>query len=214
MIEPFEDRQVRRTDAHGRQVISYGVSSYGYDMRVAPRVQDLHQRALGDRRPEGLRRQELRRVRGGGLHRAAEQLRAGPLGRVLPDPAQRADDLRGQVHLRALRHHHQRHALRAGVGGVRHARNQQHHAAARPGLRQRGHLPGALLRGRRGRRVRGELQGQGRASTRGRWASPCPGSSAPAAGAPPARPPPAAPPGRSGRPGRSPLRSPTPRSRP
>ena len=33
MIEPFEDRQVRRTDEHGRQVISYGVSSYGYDMR-------------------------------------------------------------------------------------------------------------------------------------------------------------------------------------
>src|SRR5687768_17850190 len=30
MIEPFEDRQVRAG------VISYGVSSYGYDMRVAP----------------------------------------------------------------------------------------------------------------------------------------------------------------------------------
>ena len=29
MIEPFEDRQVRDG------VISYGVSSYGYDMRVA-----------------------------------------------------------------------------------------------------------------------------------------------------------------------------------
>ena len=29
MIEPFEDRQVREG------VISYGVSSYGYDMRVA-----------------------------------------------------------------------------------------------------------------------------------------------------------------------------------
>ena len=29
MIEPFEDRQVRQG------VISYGVSSYGYDMRVA-----------------------------------------------------------------------------------------------------------------------------------------------------------------------------------
>src|SRR5207237_3557687 len=29
MIEPFEDRQVRKG------VISYGVSSYGYDMRVA-----------------------------------------------------------------------------------------------------------------------------------------------------------------------------------
>jgi len=30
MIEPFADRQVRDG------VISYGVSSYGYDMRVAP----------------------------------------------------------------------------------------------------------------------------------------------------------------------------------
>jgi len=29
MIEPFEDRQVRQG------VISYGVSSYGYDLRVA-----------------------------------------------------------------------------------------------------------------------------------------------------------------------------------
>ncbi|HET9293903.1 MAG TPA: dCTP deaminase [Gemmatimonadales bacterium] len=36
MIDPFQDRQVRRTDAQGRQVISFGVSSYGYDMRVAP----------------------------------------------------------------------------------------------------------------------------------------------------------------------------------
>ena len=36
MIEPFVDAQVRQSDAQGRQVISYGVSSYGYDMRVAP----------------------------------------------------------------------------------------------------------------------------------------------------------------------------------
>ncbi|MGB7211839.1 MAG: dCTP deaminase [Gemmatimonadales bacterium] len=36
MIEPFVDGQVRETDAAGRKVISYGVSSYGYDMRVAP----------------------------------------------------------------------------------------------------------------------------------------------------------------------------------
>ena len=36
MIEPFVDQQVRQTDAQGRRVISYGVSSYGYDMRVAP----------------------------------------------------------------------------------------------------------------------------------------------------------------------------------
>ncbi len=36
MIEPFTERQVRTTDAQGRRVISFGLSSYGYDMRVAP----------------------------------------------------------------------------------------------------------------------------------------------------------------------------------
>lgn len=36
MIEPFVDSQVRQVDTAGRRVISYGVSSYGYDMRVAP----------------------------------------------------------------------------------------------------------------------------------------------------------------------------------
>ena len=36
MIEPFTQGQVRAVDAEGRRVISYGVSSYGYDMRVAP----------------------------------------------------------------------------------------------------------------------------------------------------------------------------------
>ena len=36
MIEPFVDAQVRQPDTAGKKVISYGVSSYGYDMRVAP----------------------------------------------------------------------------------------------------------------------------------------------------------------------------------
>jgi dCTP deaminase len=36
MIEPFVADQVRQVDAQGRKAISYGVSSYGYDMRVAP----------------------------------------------------------------------------------------------------------------------------------------------------------------------------------
>ncbi len=35
MIEPFVEDQVRRVD--GRPVISYGVSSYGYDIRVDKR---------------------------------------------------------------------------------------------------------------------------------------------------------------------------------
>ena len=36
MIEPFEDRQVREG------VISYGLSSYGYDMRVADEFRIFH----------------------------------------------------------------------------------------------------------------------------------------------------------------------------
>ncbi len=34
MIEPFSPTQVRRTEA-GNSIISYGLSSYGYDLRVS-----------------------------------------------------------------------------------------------------------------------------------------------------------------------------------
>ena len=34
MIEPFEPRQVRERE--GKKIISYGTSSYGYDIRCAP----------------------------------------------------------------------------------------------------------------------------------------------------------------------------------
>jgi dCTP deaminase len=36
MIDPFTEGQVREVDSQGRRVISFGLSSYGYDMRVAP----------------------------------------------------------------------------------------------------------------------------------------------------------------------------------
>jgi dCTP deaminase len=36
MIEPFVEGQVRQPDHRGLQAISFGLSSYGYDMRVAP----------------------------------------------------------------------------------------------------------------------------------------------------------------------------------
>jgi dCTP deaminase len=36
MIEPYVDGQVRQPEPGAARVISYGVSSYGYDMRVAP----------------------------------------------------------------------------------------------------------------------------------------------------------------------------------
>ena len=39
MIEPFEPGQVRQ--AEGRKLISYGTSSYGYDIRCAPEFKVL-----------------------------------------------------------------------------------------------------------------------------------------------------------------------------
>ena len=83
-------------------------------------------------------------VRASGLlHHPAQLLRPGAHRRILPHPAQRADRLPRQEHLCALRHHRQRHALRAGVGRLRDAGVFQHHAAARQDLRQRGLRPGA-----------------------------------------------------------------------
>ncbi len=35
MIEPFADRQVRTNETSSGKIVSYGVSSYGYDLRIA-----------------------------------------------------------------------------------------------------------------------------------------------------------------------------------
>ena len=111
MIEPFEDRQVRAG------VVSYGLSSYGYDIRVADEFKIFTNINNTDRSQE-LRSAVVRRHQGQHLHRPAELVRAGTDHRVLPDSARRPDGMPGQVDLRALRHHRQRHSVRAGVEGT------------------------------------------------------------------------------------------------
>src|SRR2546425_10266825 len=76
MIEPFADDPARAG------VISYGVSSYGYDMRVAPEFK-IFQRPVGGRRPEAIRSEVLRRVQRRRLYCAPQLVRLGALGRVL-----------------------------------------------------------------------------------------------------------------------------------
>ena len=110
MIEPFVETQVRGS------AISYGVSSYGYDIRVADEFKvftNINNTVID---PEELRSAVVRRREDRRLHRAAELVRPGAHDRVFPDSARRADGLPGQVDLRALRHHRQRHAVRARVG--------------------------------------------------------------------------------------------------
>jgi len=48
MINPFSEKQVREG------VISYGLSSYGYDLRVADEFKIFYQRQLVHRRPQAL----------------------------------------------------------------------------------------------------------------------------------------------------------------
>ena len=84
MIEPFAEQQVREG------VISYGVSSYGYDVRIADEFKIFTNVNSTDRRPQELRPALVRRLQGRRLHHPAQLVRARAHGRVLPHPAQRA----------------------------------------------------------------------------------------------------------------------------
>ena len=125
MIEPFVDGQKREG------VISYGLSSYGYDARVGNEFKIFtNVDSAPSSIPKNFASQQLRRPHHRRLHHPAQLLRPGAHGRVFPHAARRAGDLRRQIDLRALRHHRQRDAAGAGMGRPRDAGVLQHHAAA------------------------------------------------------------------------------------
>jgi hypothetical protein len=113
MIEPFEPGQVK--EVGGRRVVSYGTSSYGYDIRCS-RIQDLYHinSTIVGRKTST---KELRRLPRRGMHHSAE-LRSPWRAPWNTGSPQRADHLPGQVHLRALRHRNQRDAARASGKGT------------------------------------------------------------------------------------------------
>ena len=81
MIEPFVEQQMRTG------VVSFGLSSYGYDIRVADEFKvftNINTTVIDPKAfdPAFVRRSQDRR-----LHRAAQFVRAGADGRVLPHPA-------------------------------------------------------------------------------------------------------------------------------
>ncbi len=162
MIDPFVEGQVRSVDAHGRKVISYGVSSYGYDMRVAPEFKIFTNVLSAIVDPKDFDSRSFVEFE----------------GEVCIVPPNSFALARSVEYFRIPRN-----VLTICVGKSTYARcgiitnvtpfepEWEGHVtleisnttpAAGPDLRQRGDLPGAVLRGRRGRRVRGELQGQGR----------------------------------------------------
>ena len=77
--------------------MSFGLSSYGYDMRVADEFKvftNVYNTVVD---PKNFDPQVVRRHQGGRLHRAAELVRAGADDRVLPHSARRADGLPRQI---------------------------------------------------------------------------------------------------------------------
>ena len=117
MIEPFVEAQKREG------VISYGLSSYGYDARVADEFKIFTNvdNAVVD--PKNFAEHSFVDRSGRRLHHPAQLLRARAHGRVFPHPARRAGDLPRQVDLCPLRHHRERDAAGARMGRPRHARD-------------------------------------------------------------------------------------------
>ena len=150
MIEPFVEAQRREG------CISYGLSSYGYDARVADEFKIFTNVDNRDRRPQGFRVEQLRRPQDRRLHHPAQQLRAGADGRIFPGAARRAGHLPRQIDLCAVRDHRERDAARARLGRPCDAGILEHHAAAGQGLRQRRRVPVPVPPGQRA--VRGELR--------------------------------------------------------
>ena len=163
MISPFAEKQVREG------VICYGLSSYGYDLRVADEFKIFTNVNSTIVDPKNFDERSFVTMRPT-LHRSAQLVCPGPLGGVFQDSARRADDLRGQIDLRPLRHHCQRHAVRAGVGGLRDPGDLKHDASARQDLCQRGDLPDYFLPVRRPCET---SYADARASTRARKGSFC-----------------------------------------
>ena len=129
MIEPFSEKQV----ADG--LISYGLSSYGYDIRIADEFKiftNIHSATVD---PKNFDTRSFIDVKADvciippnsfALARTIEYFRI---------PPERHHGVRGEVHLRPVRDHRERDAFRARVGGHRHPRGIEHDAPARQDLR-------------------------------------------------------------------------------
>ena len=141
MIDPFEDQQVRKG------VISYGISSYGYDLRIADEFKIFTNVNSTIVDPKDLNPATMVDFKGPVAIVPPNSFALGRSVEYFRVPRDILCACVGQVYLRPLRHHYERHAVRAGVGGLRDARNQQHHAPSREDLRQRRHRPGVIFQG-------------------------------------------------------------------
>ena len=143
MINPFSEKQVREG------VISYGLSSYGYDLRVADEFKIFTNVNCTIVDPKNFDERSFVTIQADVASCRRTLLRWRGSVEYFKIPRDVLTICVGKIHLCALRHHRQRHAVRAGVGGLRHAGDFEHHAAAGQDLRQRRSVPDPFLPVRR-----------------------------------------------------------------
>ena len=138
MIKPFEDRQVRKGG------ISYGLSSYGYDIRIADEFKIFTNINTTIVDPKRFDPRSFVDVQGEVAVIPPNSFALGRSVEYFKIPRNVLTICVGKSTY-AVRHHHERDAVRAGVGRVRDARDQQHHATPGEDLRQRGNRAGPVL---------------------------------------------------------------------
>ncbi len=144
MIEPFEEKLVRQVD--NRPVISYGVSSYGYDVRVADEFRVFTNVFSSIVDPKQFDPKSLVEVNGPTCLIPPNSFALAVSVETFRIPR---NHLRGQIDLRPMRHHRQRNSVRTWLGRPRGAGNLEYDATARQNLRRRGLGSSLVLRERR-----------------------------------------------------------------
>ena len=139
MIEPFSDKQV----ATG--VISYGLSSYGYDLRVSDEFKIFTNVNSAIIDPKAFDERSFVTVQAESVIVPPNSFALARSVEYFRIPRDVLDDLRWEVDLCALRDYCERNAIRAGVGGIRDTGDLQHHAATGQGLRQRRAVPDSVF---------------------------------------------------------------------
>jgi dCTP deaminase (EC 3.5.4.13) len=128
MIEPFEPGQVK--EVKGQRIVSYGTSSYGYDIRCSDEFKlftNINSTIVDPK-----------------ILMPTPSWMSRPVCIIPPNSFAlarrwsifafhaRPDDLSGKVHLCPMRHHRQCHPLRTRVGRVRHPGIFEYHSITLP----------------------------------------------------------------------------------
>jgi len=134
MIEPFSPSQIRERDGH--KIISYGTSSYGYDIRCAPEFKvftNIHSTVVD---PKNFDEKSFVDFHGDSCIIPPNSFALARTMEYFRIPRNVLTICLGKSTYARCAHHRQCHAVRARVGRLRDAGVFQYHASARQNIRR------------------------------------------------------------------------------